>query len=76
MVFLVLSLKDQLCLQVDEKGVEIMKTFDPSSQEVQEYRYPRPGSQNAQSVLRLLKVTLAPDCGQVSGHVQISPWLL
>ena len=41
-------------IQVDEGGVELVYTFDPASQVVDDYRYPRPGKQNAKSTLKLL----------------------
>lgn len=32
-----------LPMQVCESGVEVMFTFNPSTQSVEDYRYPRPG---------------------------------
>ncbi len=38
--------------------VEVVHTFNPSNQTVEDYKYPRPGSTNAPSTLRLLEFTL------------------
>ena len=32
-------------LQVDETKVEIVRTFNPSNQDLEEYSYPRPGKE-------------------------------
>ena len=45
-------------LQVDETDVEVVHTFNPSTQTVDDYKYPRPGSKNAPSKLRLLEFTV------------------
>lgn len=41
-------------IQVNEEEVEIVHTFNPASESVEEFLYPRPGNSNATSVLKLL----------------------
>lgn len=47
-------LKSHDQLQVNEEGVEVIHTFNPVSQSIEDYFYPRPGKMNAKSVLKLL----------------------
>ena len=42
-------------LQVNEMDVRVFHTFNPSSQTIEDYNYPFPGSKNATSSLKLLK---------------------
>lgn len=39
---------------MNEEGVEVIHTFNPVSQSIEDYFYPRPGKMNAKSVLKLL----------------------
>ncbi len=39
---------------MNEEAVEVVHTFNPSSQSVEDYSYPRPGKHNAKSELKLL----------------------
>jgi len=41
--------------EVDETEVEEVHTFNPSTQDVEHYRYPRPGNRNTTSTLKLLE---------------------
>lgn len=41
-------------MQVNEEDVEVLHTFNPVTQTVEDYMYPRPGKTNAKSVLKLL----------------------
>lgn len=43
-----------LIIQVDTEAVEIVHTFNPTCQSVEDHSYPRPGKKNANSVLKLL----------------------
>lgn len=54
-------------LQVNEKDVEIVHTFNPSSQEIDEYCYPKPGRKNASSTLKLIEFRYSEN-GDVSMH--------
>ncbi len=45
-------------MKVNEEGVEIVHSFNPVSQTVEDYCYPRPGGKNAKSVLKLLVLKL------------------
>ena len=38
-----LSCECHVICQVDESGVEVLHTFNPSTQVLEDYRYPRPG---------------------------------
>lgn len=66
---LILSLASSF-VQVDESRVGLMRTFDPSSQCVEEYRYPRPGSENALSHLCLLEFSFSPSGQARHTHTQ------
>ena len=48
-------------MQVNEGGVEIVHTFNPISQSVEDYAYSRPGKRNAISALKLLELTFSSD---------------
>ena len=57
---------------MDETDVEVVHTFNPSTQTVEDYKYPRPGSKNAPSKLRLLQFTIDED-RKVSSFVTRTP---
>ena len=44
---------------MDETDVCVAHTFNPSSQTVEDYNYPFPGSKNATSTLKLLNFSLS-----------------
>ena len=50
-----------LQLQVDEKEVGIVQTFNPSSQAVEKYSYPRAGQKNAVTSLKLVEFKFSED---------------
>jgi hypothetical protein len=52
-------------LQVNEKDVGIVQTFNPSSQAVEKYSYPRAGQKNAVTSLKLVEFKFSED-GEVS----------
>ena len=45
--------------QVDETDVRVVHTFNPSSQAIENYNYPSPGTKNATSTLKLLKFSFS-----------------
>ncbi|KAL5019615.1 hypothetical protein ScPMuIL_002507 [Solemya velum] len=56
--------------EVDESGVEILRVFSPTSEDggVDEYRYPRAGTANARSTLKIVEFTIGSD-GMFDGHL-------
>ena len=54
-----------LLFQVDETDVETVHTFNPSSQKIEEYFYPKAGTKNALSSLKLLEFSFSEN-GDVS----------
>ena len=44
---------------MDEKGVEVVHAFNPATQTVEDYNFPRPGKVNAKSILKLLVLKFA-----------------
>ena len=60
-----------LQLQVDEKDVGIVQTFNPSSQAVEKYSYPRAGQKNAATSLKLVEFKYSED-GKV-GCIKLHP---
>ena len=60
-----------LQLQVDEKDVGIVQTFNPSSQAVEKYSYPRAGQKNAVTSLKLVEFKFSED-GEV-GCIKLHP---
>ena len=61
-----------LWLQVDEKDVGIVQTFNPSSQGVEKYSYPKAGQKNASTSLKLLEFKFSED-GEVSSIHSTKP---
>lgn len=51
--------------QVDETDVETVHTFNPSSQRIEEYSYPKAGTKNALSSLKLVEFSFSEN-GEVS----------
>ena len=56
-------------LQVDERGVKEVCTFNPSTQGVEHYQYPLAGSKNTTSILKLLEFHFTS-----SGEVRSPPY--
>ena len=50
---------------MDEKGVEVVHTFNPSSHGIENYCYPKAGTKNASSALKLLEFSFS-ESGEVS----------
>jgi len=61
-------------LQVDETGVKELHTLNPSTQTLENYRYPLVDTKNATSVLKLLEITV-DDANKV-GKVICWVWLI
>lgn len=46
---------------MNERELEVVHTFNPATQSVEDYSYPRPGKVNAKTALKLLELQFCSD---------------